>query len=148
MYNFQLYNNWCDAAMRLGLEIKSKSGGCIYMQDPVTETIIGKEGTGEQQFFFMLWTPLNKLGSVFNDLPDWKDALDTLKDNHSDFHIEAAKMYCDDNSHYLWFPEFYNQTDISVDDIMKCVKRIRDFDNHSKWQTFASLKAESVEETA
>jgi hypothetical protein len=147
MYNFQLYNNWCDAAMRLELELRSADGSCIYMVDPVTDGIIGKEGTAEQQFFFMLWTPLNKLRHSFDDRKDWRAALDTLKQNHSDFHIEAAKMYCDDKSHYQWFPEFYNQHNISVDDIIKCVKRIRDVYNHSKWQTYASLKSHS-EETA
>jgi len=149
MYNFQLYNNWADAAMRLGLELKSKDGRAIYMEDPTTGTTIGKEGNGEQQFFFMLWTPLNKLGSVFNDLPNWQMALHTLKDNHSDFHIEAAKYHCNDESHYAWFPEINlkRNSDITVDDIIKCVKRIRDFDNHAKWQTFASLATLS-EETA
>ena len=143
MYNFQLYNNWCDAAMRLGLELRSQGGGAVYMHDPVKNVTIGKEGTGEQQFFFMLWTPLNKLGLVFNDLPDWQMALDTLKDNHDDFHIEAAKYHCDDESHYAWFPEINlkRNSDITVDDIVACVKRIRDFDNHDKWQTYASLSS-------
>ena len=143
MYSFQLYNNWCDAALKLGLELRSLNGGCIYMEDPATNATIGREGSAEQHFFFMLWTPLNKLQSVFNDLPDWQMALHTLKDNHADFHIEAAKYDCDDESHYAWFPEINlkRQSDISVDDIIKCVERIRDFDNHDKWQTFASMRA-------
>lgn len=146
MYNFQLYNNWCDAALQLGLELKSKSGGCVYMVDPTTDTIIGQDGTHEQRFFWMLWTPLNKLGSVFNDLPNWQMALHTLRDNHSDFHIEASKYECDDESHYDWFPEINRKTqaDITTADIIKCVERIRDFDNHSKWQTFATLQSESA----
>ena len=143
MYNFQLYKNWCDAALKLGLELRSKDGGCIYMEDPTTGATIGKEGTHDQHFFFMLWTPLNKLQSVFDDLPNWQMALDTLRDNHSDFHIEAAKYECRDKSHYDWFPEinYKASKDITVDDIVKCVERIRDFDNHDKWQTFASMRA-------
>lgn len=143
MYNFQLYNNWCDAALKLGLELKSKTGGCIYMVDPATGIAIGKEGSAEQHFFFMLWTPLNKLDSVYRDLEhrDWQHALHTLKDNHSDFHIEAAKYHCDDQSHYDWFPEINGklQKSITVDDIIKCVNRIRDTANHGRWQTFATL---------
>lgn len=145
MYNFALYNAWCDAALKLGLELKSKDGGVIYMEDPETQQTIGKEGFGEHQFFWMLWTPLNKLALSFDDRKDWRSALDTLKDNHSDFHIEASKMYCDDESHYAWFPEINHkpQSDITVDDIIKCVKRIRDFNNHDKHQTVATLRASS-----
>lgn len=143
MYNFELYNRWNEASMQLGLELISKDGGAIYMMDPISQEIVGKEGGAEQHFFFMLWTPLNKLGIVYRDLErrDWNHALHTLKDNHSDFHIEAAKYLCDDQSHYDWFPEINHklQKDISVDDIVKCVLRIRDRDNHDKWQTFASL---------
>ena len=141
MYNFQLYNNWCDAALKLGLELRSQTGGCIYMVDPATGIAIGKEGSADQHFFFMLWTPLNKLHSVFDDLPDWQRALHTLKDNHSDFHLEAAKYNCDDQSHYAWFPEINHkpQNTITVDDIVKCVERIRDTANHGRWQTFATL---------
>jgi len=143
MYNFALYNAWCDAAMKLGLELNSKDGGCIYMVDPQTDTTIGREGSGEHHFFWMLWTPLNKLGLVFNDLPDWQMALNTLKDNHDDFHIEAAKYHCDDESHYAWFPEinYKPSADISVADIIKCVERIRNHDAHDKYQTMASLLA-------
>ena len=141
MYNFQLYKNWCDAALKLGLELYSQDGGCIYMKDPATGAIIGKEGDTDQRFFFMLWTPLNKLALSFREERDWRYNLDTLRDNHSDFHIEAAKYECRDESHYDWFPEINrkNSTDITVDDIVACVERIRDFDNHDKWQTFASL---------
>jgi len=147
MYNFALYNAWCDAALKLGLELKSKSGGCIYMHDPVKDVTIGKEYDAEHNFFWMLWTPLNKLSSVFRDLEsrDWQMALLTLKDNHSDFHIEAAKYHCNDESHYDWFPEINHkaQANITVDGIIKCVKRIRDFNNHDKHQTAATLRASS-----
>jgi len=146
MYNFQLYNRWCDAALKLNLELRSKDGGCIYMHDPVKDVTIGKEYDAEHNFFWMLWTPLNKLGLVYRDLEkgkNWDYALHTLKDNHEDFHIEAAKYYCRDESHYAWFPEinYKPSNDITVDDIIKCVKRIRDRDKHDAYQSFASLKA-------
>jgi len=143
MYNFKLYKDWCDAALELDLELKSRSGGCIYMQDPATNTIIGREGNTEQRFFWMLWTPLNKLHTVYNDLPDWQFALETLKDNHGDFHIEAAKCHSAAESHYAWFPEINHKLskDITKSDIIACVKRIRDFDNHGKHQTIASLRS-------
>ena len=146
MFNFDLFHTWCEATFELGLEVYSKDGGCIYMKDPTTGATIGKEGDPEQHFFFMLWTPLNKLHLVYRDLENgknWDHALHTLKDNISDFHIEAAKYHCRDQSHYNWFPEinYKASKDITVDDIIKCVERIRDFDNHDKWQTYASMRA-------
>jgi hypothetical protein len=145
MYNFKLYQNWCDAALKLNLDIRSKDGGCLWMVDPKTDKAIGKSGTAEQQFFWMLWTPLNKLGCVFNDLEGkggWNRALDTLKHNHDDFHIEASKYHCDDDSHYNWFPEINHkpQDQISVDDIVACVRRIQDVENHSREQLMATMR--------
>ena len=142
IYNFELYRNWCDAAVRLGLDLKSQDGGCIYMVDPASDTVIGREGDDKHHFFWILWTPLNKLRLSFDDRKDWRAALDTLKDNHSDFHIEAAKSYCDDESHYAWFPEIngVNSTP-TVDDICKCVERIRNHASHDQQQLMATLRS-------
>lgn len=143
LYNFNLYYAWRDAALELGLELKSKDGGCIYMVDPLTDTPIGKEGSADQHFFFMLWTPLNKLRLVFDERKDWQMALDTLKDNIDDFHIEASKYHCDDDSHYAWFPEINEKPsqDITKDDIIKCVNRIRNTQRHGVEQTLATLRS-------
>jgi hypothetical protein len=150
LYNFDLYNKWADAAMKLDLEMYSQHGGAIYLKDPKTDTIVGKEGSYDQQFWFMLWTPLNKLPTTVDDLNEhnWRFALDTLKDNHEDFHIEADKMY-GGRSTASWFPEIKNCTvaDITVDNIITCVKRIRNFDGHAKQQTLVTLRTDYSDQT-
>ena len=134
-YNWALYDAWCQAADELDIGLRSKDGGAVYMDLP-------KEI--DRNFFWILWTPLNtfyKMGIDKNRNKDWQNYLDTLKDNESDFHIEASLYHADDDSHYAWFPEINHkpQEQITKDDIKKCVRRMLDKSKWPKQNLLASL---------
>lgn len=134
-YNWALYDAWCQTAQELGIALRSKNGGAVYMDLP-------KEI--DKHFFWILWTPLNayhKMGIHKNNDKHWQDYLWTLKDNECDFHIEASLYDADDESHYAWFPEINHkpQEQITKEDIKKCVLRMLDKSKWPKQNTLASL---------
>ena len=140
LYNFKLYENWCKAAEILGLELtdQKNNGACIYMELPKHI---------QSQFFWMLWTPLNKMPGVVEDATqDWREAIEKgLRHNIDDFHIEASKYTATGESHYMWFPEINckPQSDITVDDIVKCIKRMLDEPNYEREALMATLRTEA-----
>lgn len=131
MYNFKLYEDFCEVAEELGIELKSRDGGCIYLVLP---------NDLNKRFWAMLWTPLNKLSQIDNK-DTWQRKLDFLKDNHSDFHLEFdTKNY--DNGSYWFFPEVNNKPmkNVTKQDIKDCVERMLDMDNFEQHITWAKLR--------
>ena len=131
MYNFKLYQDFCDVATELDIELQSKDGGCIYLVLP---------NNLNQVFWAMLWTPLNTLNQMDNK-ENWKHKLDHLKDNHSDFHLEFdTRNY--DNGSYWMFPEVNNKPvqDITKQDIKDCIERMLDVDNFESNVVWARLR--------
>jgi len=131
MYNWKLYKDFCDAALELGIKLDSKDGGCIYLELPNDLNC---------RFWAMLWTPLNKLYHIKEE-KTWQQKLDTLKDNHSDFHLEFdTKSY--DHGSYWMFPEVNQKPgdQITKQDIKDCIERMLDMDNFEKHVVWAKLR--------
>jgi hypothetical protein len=136
-YNWQLWDNFTAAAEELGFELKSKDGGCVYIDVP--EDI-------RQKFYVMCWTPLNKLQSVmqqYNEdsiLGRWDIRLKDLRQNHSDFHLEFGAKSCEDGSMY-WFPNLaIGRPTPSKDDIVAAVKTMMDTENFEQNKLMARLR--------
>ncbi len=136
LYNFKLYKAWCTAARECGLELYSKSGGAIRMVDPDTKRPLGQNNNTKHHFFWMLWTPLNKLPDVYGDLEEhgWRFALDGMGNNISDFHIEANKYDTKGIAREWRFDEIHGKPSdqISAEDIVACVKRIQAYEAEHK----------------
>ena len=131
MYNFKLYEDFCDAARELNIELRSKTGGCIYLVLP---------NNLNERFWAMLWTPLNKLESLQNK-QSWQQRLDHLRNNHGDFHLEfETKDY--ENGSYWMFPEVNSKPrkDITKQDIKTCIERMLDVDNFEQNIVWARLQ--------
>jgi len=137
-YNWILWDNFEAAAEELGLELRSQTGGCVYMEVP--ENI-------RQKFYVMCWTPLNKLYNVVKDYPEdsilgtWQMRLKDLRQNHSDFHLEfGAKNYQDGSMN--WFPKLGIGSTPSKDEIVNAVKIMMDVENFEKYKLMAVLREE------
>jgi len=131
MYNFKLYEDFCDAARELGIELNSRDGGCIYLVLPMDLN---------KRFWAMLWTPLNKLQSLQNK-QTWQQRLDHLRSNHGDFHLEFdTKNY--ENGSYWMFPEVNSKPrkDITKQDIKTCIERMLDVDRFEQHVMWAKLQ--------
>ena len=137
-YNWQLWDNFVEAAEELNLELRSKDGGCVYIEVP--EDI-------RKKFYVMCWTPLNKLAGIL-DKTERKSPLDTfkvkylindLKQNHGDFHLEFGAKAYEDGSMY-WFPNFGPGFTPSKDDIVTAVKIMMDTENFEKHKLMAILR--------
>jgi len=134
MYNWQLYDNWCQAARDLDIELESETGGCIKMKLPKHI---------QDHFFWMLWTPLNTVDKINSDR-DWLHKMWTLRDNSSDFHIEASLKYSDYDNHYDWFPEIQRSITPTVEDIRACVSRMLDQANWPKYDLASVLVSPNI----
>lgn len=138
-YNWELWDNFVEAAKELDLELKSKDGGCVYMAVP--EDI-------RQKFYIMCWTPLNKLRGVMQDykedsiLGTWQHRLQDLRSNHSDFHLEFGAKQIHHGSMF-WFPNLGIGSRPTKDEIVKAVKMMLDRDNFDKYVTIARLREEA-----
>jgi hypothetical protein len=131
MYNFKLYEDFCDAAKELDIELQSKDGGCIYLVLP---------DQLNSRYWAMLWTPLNKLNQMDNK-DTWQRKLDHLQYNHEDFHLEFdTKQY--EHGSYWMFPEVNSKPrkDITKQDIKDCIERMLDVDNFECNVTWAKLQ--------
>lgn len=136
-YNWTLWDNFQAAAKELNLELRSQDGGCVYMEVP--EPV-------RQKFYVMCWTPLNKLDLVTSGKGSveraWLRKLDSLRQNHTDFHLEfGAKQYVDGSMH--WFPNFGIGNTPSKDQIINAVKVMMDLDNFEKYKLMAIIRQES-----
>lgn len=135
-YNWQLWDNFVKASEVLGMELRSKDGGCVYIDVPKDI---------HDKFYVMCWTPLNKLRGVMQDYKDdsilgtWQHRLKDLRSNHSDFHLEFGAKSCEHGSMY-WFPNLNNGSTPSVDEIVKAVQMMCDRDNFDKYVTMALLR--------
>lgn len=135
-YNWQLWDNFTEAAKELGFELRSKDGGCVYIDVP--EQI-------HQKFYVMCWTPLNKLEHVMKEykqdsiLNQWDSRLQDLRQNHSDFHLEFGAKLCSHGSMY-WFPHLGTGYTPSKDQIVKAVRVMLDTENFDKYVTLALLR--------
>lgn len=135
-YNWQLWDNFEAAARELGLELRSKDGGCVYMDVPKDI---------RDKFYIMCWTPLNKLHGVMKDyrkgsrLDTWQHRLKDLRQNHEDFHLEFGAQRSNDGSMY-WFPNFGIGNTPSKDDIVKAVQIMMDRDRFEQYRMMALLR--------
>jgi hypothetical protein len=134
-YNWQLWDNFTAAAEELGLELRSKDGGCVYIDVP--EEI-------REKFYVMCWTPLNKLHMITDGKSSvkrsWLRKLDNLRQNHGDFHLEFGAKTCSDGSMY-WFPNLaYGCPTPSKDDIVAAVKTMMDVEHFEQNKLMARLR--------
>jgi hypothetical protein len=135
MYNFKLYDAFCDAARELDIAVTCPNdGSCIYLDLP---------NNLNQTFWAMLWTPLNKLKMVRDD-KDWQHKLDTLRNNHADFHLEFCTKETE-HGNYSFFPEINNkaQSQVTKQDIKTCIERILDQEHFDQHVLVARLKEPS-----
>ena len=141
-YNWELWDNFQAAAEELGLELKSKDGGCVYVDVPKDIS---------DKFYIMCWTPLNKLYDTVRDydngsiLGTWPQRLKNLRQNSSDFHLEFGAKHYEDGSMY-WFPEFnIGQPTPSKQQIVRAIKMMMDKNNFDKYVMLAKLREPAEE---
>lgn len=139
MYNWQLWDNFTAAAEELNLELRSKDGGCVYMEVP--EEV-------RKKFYVMCWTPLNKLRGVMKEYSEdsilgrWDIRLKDLRDNQCDFHLEfGAKEYLDGSMY--WFPNLGIGFTPTKDEIVNAVKIMLDTENFEKHRLVALMREEA-----
>jgi len=136
LYNWELYDAWCDAAREMGFELESQDGSAIYWTLP---------DSVQDEFWWILWTPMNairKMGSRADRLEDWRYSLNTLRDNEANFHIEAAHKTQFENA-YEWFPELnFSNKPVTKDTIKKCAERMLNSENWSKEELLSKLRAD------
>ena len=137
--NFKLFNNFKQAAEKCNMTV---------IPGPGYHSI--KLANGR---YIFCWTPLNKMFSLYNYYEDkqWDRALDHLKDNFSDFHLEiggdtiedmnvVCEAFCDFNG--------FND-DITVDEIVNVIDILSDDEKLNQKLMWVRLKydlEESIEE--
>jgi hypothetical protein len=99
--NYELFKNFKEAALQCNVEV---------IAGPHYYKIVFESGR-----YIYCWTPLNKLWSLVDNYYEdkqWDMALDFLKDNFSDFHLEVgnnrdlkdmnfiSKFYCNFSSQH------------------------------------------------
>lgn len=138
-FNWTLWDNFTAAADELGLELRSKDGGCVYMDVP--EEV-------RKKFYVMCWTPLNKLQSIMAEYPQdsilgrWDIRLKDLRSNVNDFHLEfGAKEYMDGSMY--WFPNMGIGNTPTKDEIVAAVKIMMDTENFEKHRLMALMREEA-----
>ena len=132
VYNFELYDNFLQAAKDCGIEVSCPNhGSCLYLDLP---------NNLNQKFWAMLWTPLNKL-MLIREENTWEQRLRTLRQNHADFHLEFCPKESDVGN-YSFFPEINHksQTQVTRQDIRVCIERILDEANFDKYALMARLR--------
>jgi len=110
--NFQLFDNFCEAARKCNLEVIPGSG---------YHTIKLPNGR-----YIFCWTPLNKMFQLYKyyEKKEWDRALDHLKDNFSDFHLEFGGDDIEDMNlvfeAFSYEGSFYEN--MTVDQIVNCIE--------------------------
>lgn len=114
IWNFALKDRFEQAAATMGYEIEHTWGRLIMEIPP----------QGNRRFTCYLWTPLNKIEDLTHGGTRTPErALDFLKDNQDDFHIE---LDCSPTSYaHLFWDKIQ---DASVSDIIESVMTIQDLE--------------------
>lgn len=113
--NFQLFDNFCEAAKRCNLEVMPGKGH---------HTIKLSNGR-----YIFCWTPLNKMWQLYNyyEKKEWDRALKHLKDNFSDFHLEVGGDSIEDMNivtECFWDMTYVN--DITTEQIVNIIEILSD----------------------
>ena len=113
--NFQLFDNFCEAAKRCNLEVMPGKGH---------HTIKLSNGR-----YIFCWTPLNKMWQLYNyyEKKEWDRALKHLKDNFSDFHLEVGGDNIEDMNivtECFWDVTYVD--DITTDQIVNIIEILSD----------------------
>ncbi len=128
VHNWQLYQNYIDAAEELDIEVTSGKG---YLSLVLPKDIRDK-------FYTYLWTPLNK-GAESLTPENWKDQLEGYRQNHSDFHLE----FCTRDYRYgsfCWFNKVLFEKTPTKDDIKQAIQMMLDRKRFNKYVTAALLR--------
>jgi hypothetical protein len=113
--NFQLFDNFCEAAKRCNLEVMPGKGH---------HTIKLSNGR-----YIFCWTPLNKMWQLYNyyENKEWDRALKHLKDNFADFHLEVGGDSIEDMNivtECFWDVTYVD--DITTDQIVNIIEILSD----------------------
>ena len=133
--NFQLFDNFKEAALRCDLEVIPGKG---------YHTIRLPNGR-----YIFCWTPLNKIWELFNyyEKQQWDRALKNLRDNFSDFHLEVGGDSIEDmNLVNEVFWRVFFQNDITADEIVEIINIMNDDEQFEKKLVWTRLQ-QSDEET-
>jgi hypothetical protein len=129
--NYELFKNFKEAALQCNVEV---------IPGPHYYKIVFESGR-----YIYCWTPLNKLWSLVDDYYEdkqWDMALDFLKDNFSDFHLEVgnnrdlkdmnfiSKFYCDFSSQQVVPSKFskLSPNTLTVSKIAELINILQDED--------------------
>ncbi len=114
--NFQLFDNFKEAALRCDLEVIPGKG---------YHTIRLPNGR-----YIFCWTPLNKIWELFNyyDKQQWDRALNNLRQNFHDFHLEFGGDTIEDMNVVCecFLEESYKNRDLTVDEIVNIINIMND----------------------
>lgn len=128
--NFQLFDNFCEAAKRCNLPVVPGKGH---------HTIKLHNGR-----FIFCWTPLNKMWELYNyyEKQEWDRALDYLKDNFSDFHLEFGGDSIEDMNVVCeaFIDESSFHSNMTVDDIVSCIEVLNDDEKLQKKLVWTRLQ--------
>jgi hypothetical protein len=142
IYRWHLLEAFEKAADKLNLKITSQTGSCLYLELPHDLN---------NKFYFMLWTPLNKLDDrtdieyyqkKYDEYSLWSVRLNNLKQNQGDFHLEVGAKWSEDGD-YWWFPEINNlqwsgeYDKITSELLVEGIERMLDIDNFEVYKTWA-----------
>jgi phytoene dehydrogenase-like protein len=111
--NFELFENFKEAASKCDLEVKPGSG---------YHSIKLPNGR-----YIFCWTPLNKMFHLYNyyENKEWDRALNHLRDNFDDFHLEVGGDDIEDMN--LVGECFWDvNSDLSVDQIVNIIETLAD----------------------
>jgi|LakMenEpi03Aug12_release.lakeMendotaPanAssembly.Ray.scaffolds.fasta_scaffold486510_2 hypothetical protein len=129
--NYELFKNFKEAALQCNVEV---------IAGPHCYKIVFESGR-----YIYCWTPLNKLWSLVDNYYEdkqWDMALDFLKDNFSDFHLEVgnnrdlkdmhfiSKFYCDFSSQQVVPSKFskLSPNTLTVSQIAELINILQDKD--------------------
>lgn len=125
--NFQLFENFKQAAEQSGLEVVP--GQSYY-------SINFPNGR-----YIYCWTPLNKMWHLLNYYEDqnWDRAIKHLKDNFSDFHLEIDSRGHQDGIMECFYEESWNP-DLTVQDLTKIFEILQDDNRLQYKRTLSAIK--------
>lgn len=128
--NFQLFDNFCEAAKRCDLDVIPGKGH---------HTIKLPNGR-----YIFCWTPLNKMFQLYNyyEKKEWDRAIKHLKDNFADFHLEFGGDSIEDMNlvceAFMYEQSFHK--DMSVDQLVECIEILQDDTKLEKKLVWTRLK--------